>query len=121
MTLFENLDAPDVSGEAMAGAINLAQFYTTEMLRLEAAGMSDPDLVLAEHLLAWLRDHWKEPVIALVVIYQSGPAAIRDTKTARKIVRILEAHGWLVRVPGGAIVNGTKRREVWRVIEGGGQ
>jgi len=120
MTLFENLDAPDVSGEAMAGAINLAQFYTTEMLRLEAAGMSDPELVLAERLLSWLRDHWKEPVIALVDIYQSGPAAIRDTKTARKIVRILEAHGWLVPVPGGATVNGTKRREVWRIIEGSG-
>jgi predicted transcriptional regulator of viral defense system len=58
---------------------------------------------------------WEEPVISLPDIYQRGPSAIRNATTARKLVAILEEHGWLRRIPQGAVVAGQQRREAWRI------
>ena len=30
-------------------------------------------------------------------------------------VAVLENHGWLVRLPGGCVVNGAKRVDVWKL------
>jgi hypothetical protein len=38
---------------------------------------------------------WKEEFVSLPDIYQKGPNAIRDKRTAVKVVAILEDHGWL--------------------------
>ncbi len=51
-------------------------------------------------------------------LYQRGPEAIRDAAAARHTVTILEDHGWLVRIPQGAEIAGTRRREAWRIIRG---
>ena len=59
------------------------------------------------------------PIISLADIYQLGPNPIGDAATARKMVGMLEAHGWLSSVQGGAVVNGVPRRECWRIITRG--
>jgi hypothetical protein len=48
-------------------------------------------------------------------VYQRGLNAIGDKRTAARIVGILEDHGWLERVDGGAPVAGVMRRDVWSV------
>jgi hypothetical protein len=68
---------------------------------------------MARKLLLWLQNHWGEQVVSLPDIYQRGPHAIRDNFTAAKLVKILEEHFWLIRVPGGAVVRGQFRREAW--------
>ena len=50
--------------------------------------------------------------------YTFGPGPVRDKSTARRTIDILEDHGWLVREVGSATVNGTMRREVWRLACG---
>lgn len=97
----------------MAAGIELAHFYLTEALRLFNSATADPDLILAEKLLAWAQN---DGIIYLPHIYQAGPRGIRDAKTARHIVGILEEHGWLSRIEGGSMIDGTHRREVWRVF-----
>ena len=77
------------------------------------AGGFDPDVVLAEKLLAWSTGKSR---IALAQVYQYGPRPLRDAKTARRIVTLLEEHGWLARVVGGATLDGDFRRDVWRVV-----
>ena len=52
----------------------------------------------------------------MVKVYQHGPGAIRDKDTARRIVGILERHGWLRRLPVGAEVEGKPRRDAWEVV-----
>jgi hypothetical protein len=42
--------------------------------------------------------------------------AIRDNATAKRLVGILETHGWLAKIKDGAVVKGQKRREVWKII-----
>ena len=42
-------------------------------------------------------------MVSVVDIYQRGPATIRDKKGARRIVDILEDHGWLEPVAEGQL------------------
>ena len=65
----------------MEGGIHLARYYAAEILRLADAGMTDPELVLAEKLLRWHADPHRE-AIHLREMYQFGPSGIRDKATA---------------------------------------
>jgi hypothetical protein len=112
LTLVDDLDAQEIDLPHMEAGIALARFYLAESLWLFDASATNPDLVLAEKLLTWAQPH---EVIYLRQVYQFGPNSIRDAKTARHIVHILEEHGWLVRIEGGLEIDGTHRREVWRV------
>jgi hypothetical protein len=54
-------------------------------------------------------------VFSLPDLYQFGPAAVRDAAAARDVVDILEGHGWLERMDGGAVVAGCQRKAAWRL------
>ena len=113
LTCYENLKAKEISTDHMRAGINLAQHYLDEALRLFHSSQTDPDLLLAEKLLTWAQQ--RSQYVALVDIYQRGLNAISDAATARRLVKILEAHGWFVPVPGGKELDGQFRREVWEV------
>lgn len=42
--------------------------------------------------------------------------AVRDKRMAAAMVDILEEHGYLVRITGGAVTAGTWRRDAWRIV-----
>ena len=98
------------------GGRDRARSTTTpsEALRLHAAGMADPDLVLAA-APAGLAAHALAGPVSLPDVYQKGPRPIRNAAIAAKIMTILEEHGWLRREPEGAEINGVWRRTVWTV------
>jgi hypothetical protein len=98
----------------MDAGIHLAQHYGAEALRLFEGASVRPEIVRAERLLAWLQAR-EEALISLPEVYQFGPKAIRDKRTAVETVGILEDHGWLIRVEGGAILDGVRRQDVWRL------
>lgn len=116
VALFHDPPREELSEDHLAHGIELAKFYAQEALRLFEAGAIHSNLVEANRLLHWLQDSWTEELISLPDIYQRGPRAIRDQSRARKLVQLLEDHGWLLAVPEGAEVAGTKRREVWRIV-----
>jgi hypothetical protein len=119
LALVENLHAQIVPAECAESGIQLAEHYAAEALRLAEAVVAAPDLQLAERLRCWLQADWQHgPIISLADIYRFGPNPIGDAATARKMVGILEAHGWLAAHQGGALVNGVPRRECWRIIKG---
>ncbi len=115
----EDLHAGELGTHAMGAGIEIAQHYAGEALRLFEAGRVSRDLAQAQTLLAWLQTRWKDSYVGLPEIYRLGPNAIREARTARRLAAILEEHGWLIPVEGGAEVGGTWRREVWRVIRNG--
>ena len=114
LTLYGDPDAMEVPGEAMACGIALAQHYAAEMLRLQGASCMSPDLRLAAVLLNWWQGRG-EPQCHLAAIYQRGPNALRDAATARRIIGILAAHGWVRPSPNGATVDGIHRNDVWEL------
>ena len=91
------------------------QHHAAEALRLARAGITDPDLLLANWLLEWLMVAWPEAVVSLPDIYQRSLNAIGDKATAARIVGILSDHGWLAKIEGGAKVAGVKRRDAWAI------
>jgi hypothetical protein len=108
----EDITRTTIEKPHIEAGIALAEFYLSEALRLFATNNIDPDLLLAEQLLTWMSG---QSVVHLAQIYQYGPHTLRDAKTARRIVTILEDHGWLRRVEGGREIDGTHRRDVWEV------
>lgn len=114
LALYEDIKAVEISPQQAGNGIKLAQYYIEEALRLFQASTVDPDLILAEKLLAWARERGSQ-YLSLVDIYQRGLNAIGDAATARKLVRILEEHGWFIPVLGGMELNKRFRREVWEV------
>lgn len=114
LTLVDDLHAVAIQLQHIKAGIELAQFYLGEALRLFNSAAEDPDLALAEKLLTWARDK-SHSLISLPLVYQTGPNAIRDKEKAKRIVKILEDHCWLIPVEGGAKVAGKHRRDVWEV------
>lgn len=112
---FENLSAETISEERMKAGIELVEHYLAEALRIYASIRDSPDLRLAEITLDWLRN-WPEEAFSPRDVYQFGPYAIRDAAKAKKILAILQEHGWIVPIESGAIVNGEKRREAFRLV-----
>jgi hypothetical protein len=118
LTLVDDIQAVEISDIRMTAGIVLAQYYASEALRLFHAGATDPDLSLAQRTLDWLQSSWGEDMISLRALYQKGPNAIREAKKAKMVVRILEDHGWLERVDGGAVVDGVRSKDVWKIVGG---
>jgi hypothetical protein len=118
LALVDDLGAPEIGANHMRAGIALAEHYATEALRLFGASSVNSELWLAQRLLDWLLGTWPEPAISLPDIYQRSLNAIGDKATAAKLVTILEDHGWLVRIPEGAVVSGVRRRDAWCIVRG---
>ncbi len=115
LTHYENPNALDITADAMAGGIMLAKHYAAELLRLQGAMAVNPDLDLASRLLTWWQAR-PDRRLYLASAYQRGLNAVRDAQTARRLVGILEDHGWVVRLPVGTKMDGVARQEVWELI-----
>ena len=111
-----DVNASEIAIDFLSSGIELANHYAREAQRLFLVAARNADLVLAERLLFWLRYTWSEPVVSLPDIYQRGLNAIGDAATARKLVEILEGHGWVERDDNGAMIKGVRRQTVWRLV-----
>jgi hypothetical protein len=120
LALMDNIDTAFISPEHVKAGITLARFYLTEALRLFQNAKTNPDLVLAEKVLNWLRTREcpDKHLVSLPDVYQLGPNSVRDKGTAERILGILSDHRWVRQVEGGAEIDGKKRRQAWEVRPG---
>lgn len=116
LTLWADLKASEVSGEAMANGIQLAQFYLSEARRLADAAIVSKPIDDAETLRLWLLEKWEHPEITSRDVVRFGPGRLRESPKARKCLQILEEHGWLRRLDEGTVVRGSSRKEAWRIV-----
>lgn len=114
ISLFGDIHTNEISYHEMESGILLAKYYLNETLRLHNSSYLDPELELAQKLLNWLCGHQKS-LITLSEISQFGPSQIRNAKTARKLMGILTDHYWAEQINGGHIIDGSHRKEAWRV------
>jgi hypothetical protein len=114
LTLVHNIEAGGVAAAEIEAGIEIAQHYAIEAMRLYGASRVSEELREAQRLLRWLHTSWREPAVSLPDVYRRGPSTIRDAGRARRAVKILDEHGWLIPIPG-CVVDGTFRREVWRI------
>jgi hypothetical protein len=121
LTLIDDIEKLEIGNELLCAGIELTEYYLSEAKRIEEAGKPASDDTALDHAIALLTWLQRDPavidgdLVALIDCYQRGPTCIRNQQAAREAVAILESHGWLIRVPGGAKVNGSQRRDAWRV------
>ena len=114
-TIFVDPDAPEVSGETMANAVTLAEYYAKEAARLVDASVVPPEVADAEKMRKWLLGSWPGECISAAVAAQRGPFKVTDR--SRKALDLLGRYGWLISEPG-AMVDGKSRQEAWRILRG---
>lgn len=115
LALFDDIHAGHIDETGMQRGMTVVRHFLSEARRMSEQALADHPLRLAALVLDWLKAEWKPDAISLPDIYQRGPAQIRDQASARSAVTVLEAHGWLRRLPEGATIDGTRRREAWAV------
>ncbi len=120
LTLWRDLDAPEVTPGDMGKAIELAQYYLSEAVRLADAATVSVEIDRAEALRKWLLEVWDKPEVLMGDVMQRGPNPLRESPKARTALSLLERHGWLVKLDPGAVVRGAARKEAWRIVKGGG-
>jgi len=126
LTLVEKPGATKVPAHAIDAAIVLVEHYLSEALRLRSVSKGAPELVKAQKLLEWAQrqpgdvevDGAEMRAVHAKQIYQYGPESIRDKDTALELAEILESHGWFIRLPAGASIDGTRRQLAWQVMGG---
>jgi len=116
LLLIDNVYAEQINAKYMNIGIGLAKYYCSEMLRIINDGHTDPDILVAEHLLDWLHNTWKEEYVSLPDIYQTLNK-IKDKGHALKIIKILERYGWVLQIEKSKEIRGKIRKDVWRVIK----
>ncbi|UCA46888.1 YfjI family protein [Pseudochrobactrum sp. XF203] len=116
LTLWENLNAPEISALVMGHGITLSQYYLSEAKRLADAGAISAETDKAEVLRKWILESWPHDEIIPSDVVQYGPNQLRESPTAKAALTILQKHGWLVRLPQGAVVQGKARKEAYRIV-----
>lgn len=94
---FDNLQAPNISGETMTRAVAIARWYLNESIRIIGVAEVDEELELAQKVLDFLRKK-KDKSFHLRTIYKDGPNQVRTKKKAERIAEILVEHDYICRV-----------------------
>lgn len=116
LTLWADLGAQQVAGDAMANGIALARFYLSEAARLAGAATISVDVGKAEALRQWmLSPSWGKPWLTVRDVVRLGPNMLRESPEAKKAVAMLVEHGWLLPLPPGTVLDGQARKQVWRI------
>jgi Protein of unknown function (DUF3987) len=94
ITIIEDIDAKEIGIKATAGALELADWYINEALRIQQSGITDPRLRRAAELLKWLQGQ-PQQTATFSGILQFGPNQLRLKAVAEEALAILAAHGWI--------------------------
>jgi hypothetical protein len=76
-------------------------------------GQRFPDLRLAARLVTWWQNDRTRGAILLLFI---GQAPALRHRIARRIVGVIEEHGWVRRLSPGTEVGGSARRDAWELL-----
>ncbi|MDP1607810.1 MAG: YfjI family protein [Chlamydiales bacterium] len=109
--VIDNVDASEVDIFCLERAIILTSYYVDEILRIHGMSISNPDLLLAQQVMDWLKKIPKK-IITLSDVYQYGPPSVRNAKKARGVMTVLEEHYQVQRI-GPVEVDGKVVKEAW--------
>lgn len=116
LTLWTDLDACEVTPEAMGWGISLAQFYLGEARRLAEAGLVSEETGKAERLRQWLVESWPHDDVLPSEIMRHGPNALRERKALIAPLSMLAKAGHLLPLEPGTVIRGGARKEAYRIV-----
>ncbi len=117
----EKSDPLRITLPLLARAIDIAEFYASEALRLHDVTEINAQLREAQLLSEWLRDKWGSGAFSVTEIVRYGPGSIRDAVKVRELLSVLEANGHVKQIGKAVIAWPTgetfNRKEAWRVCD----
>ncbi|KFI24169.1 DUF3987 domain-containing protein, partial [Paenirhodobacter enshiensis] len=116
LTLWANVEAPEVTPEAMGWGVKLAQFYLSEAKQLAEAGLVSEETAKAETLRKWLLESWEDDDVLPSDILKHGPNAMRERKTLSGPLAMLVKAGHLIQMDAGTVIRGRPRKEAYRIV-----
>ena len=113
LTIAENSASRIITAHTMANAIQLAQWYLKEALRLRQDGTTSPEILKAERLLEWIQSSGKRLISVRLVQRNTS----LDTKAkAEPIIKLLAEHGYLKQGTGSVFIEGISTKAFWEVV-----
>lgn len=113
LALVENPLATVISGEVMKRACELSAWYLFEVLRLTNKVEETEEQKLGRKLVRkMIEAGWNAIYPFKAKQYIRGIASAQD---AEKVIENLEERGWLIKLPNGTEVDGSKRKQSWRL------
>jgi hypothetical protein len=114
LRLTEDVHAQTIDRDTIKRAAEIVTYHMNEAARIVGTTSVPAPIRHAETLLEWCYKHGREFLHSREVLH-SGPNAIRTQAAFTEAVALLEKHGWVRRIEGGMVVNGTHCRKVWRI------
>jgi len=115
LTMWRDPNAAEVEAEDMESGLGLASYYLDEAQRLLGRSAVDADLRLADELRIWLQSRPSRTFLTADVQQSAPRREVRKRPVADRLLSILEEHGWIRRLPAGALVNGIPRKTAWNL------
>lgn len=116
LTLWADLDAPEVTPQTMGWGVTLAQFYLSEARRLAEAALVSEETAKAEQLRKWLVESWEHDEVLPSEAMNRGPYKMRERKRLDGPLNMLVRAGYLVPMEPGTVVRGSSRKEAYRIV-----
>lgn len=113
LTMWRDPNAAEVEAEDMENGLGLASYYLDEAQRLMGRSAVDADLRLADELRIWLQSRPGRTFLTADVQQSAPRREMRKRPVADRLLSILEEHGWVRRLPAGALVDGIPRKTAW--------
>lgn len=100
LTLVDDIEAREITADAMERAITLSSYYLTRAIDLFTKAPANNDESHAQELLSWMREKQQEfglDAIPVRMIYKNGPRCARPSKRTRELIAILLERGEIVK------------------------
>ena len=107
-------NATEIDVDTLGKAAELALWHLGEAARLADTAELSQEVRDAEALLAWCHETGRRLMYSRDAL-RLGPARIRERETFMLAMGELERAGWAAPVEGGAVLDGSHRRNVWNI------
>jgi hypothetical protein len=114
LTLVEDPQARIIRAGAIEQASVLAQHHVDEAARLAAHTSVPVEVRHAEALRDWCHRQGIRQLHSAEAL-QFGPHSLRTATLFDAAIQVLERKGWALRIPGGCVIDGKRRRRAWSI------
>ncbi len=115
LALLDDPHAQCITTEVVTRAAELALWHLNEAVRLAGTAELSRETLDAVALLAWCHSTRRELIYSRDAL-RLGPNRIRELSRFKDAMKELERAGWAARIEGGAVIDGSRRRNVWRIV-----
>lgn len=115
LALISNSDAKEIDKKYLANAVELVTHSLREVVRIVGVASIPPAIRNAQRLLEWCHQESIEYLHSNLA-QQRGPNSIRTNQVFKAAMDEFVKAGWAHKIEGGMTIEGSHRRNVWKIV-----